>query len=118
LKWGVGPEIFDTDNAEAYGRFLGARYRDASIVWILGGDRIPEDEEDLAIVRAMARGIASGDGGRHLITYHPQGRQSSSRFFHDADWLDFNMHQSGHGSADFHNFEATLADYRLAPAKP
>lgn len=118
LKWGVGPEIFDTANAEAYGRFLGARYRDASIVWILGGDRIPENDEDTAIVHAMAKGLAAGDGGRHLMTYHPQGRQRSSSFFHDADWLDFNMHQSGHSDADFHNFETTLADYALEPAKP
>ena len=38
-KWGVGPEIFTAANAEAYGAWLGRRYKDAGIIWILGGDR-------------------------------------------------------------------------------
>lgn len=36
-KWGVGPEVFTVDNAEAYGKWLGDRYRDAGVIWILGG---------------------------------------------------------------------------------
>ena len=38
-KWGQGPEIFTVENAERYGEWLGRRYRDAGLVWILGGDR-------------------------------------------------------------------------------
>src|SRR5581483_1015563 len=43
-KWnidrGAGPEIFTPQNAETYGRWLGARYRTTSnIIWVLGGDR-------------------------------------------------------------------------------
>ena len=38
-KWGQGPEIFTVENAEQYGEWLGKRYRDAGLVWILGGDR-------------------------------------------------------------------------------
>ncbi|MFX7540918.1 DUF4038 domain-containing protein, partial [Acinetobacter baumannii] len=38
-KWGVGPEIFTPESAERYGEWLGRRYRDAGIIWILGGDR-------------------------------------------------------------------------------
>lgn len=117
-RWGVGPEIFTPQNAELYGAFLGARYRDKPIIWILGGDRNPENEQHLAIIRALARGLKRGDGGAHLITYHPQGGASSSRWFHREEWLDFNMFQSGHGRLLNPNHEMTLHDRSLDPPKP
>ena len=43
-KWGQGPEIFTPENAEAYGEWLGRRYKDAGLVWILGGDRPVETD--------------------------------------------------------------------------
>ena len=117
-KWGVGPEIFTPDNAEAYGAFLGARYRDKPIIWILGGDRNPEDDEDLAIVRRMAAGLEKGDGGAHLMTYHPQGASNSAQWFHADEWLDFNMFQSGHGQQHIPNYEQNWKNYGLEPVKP
>mgnify|MGYP001207954948 CR=1 FL=1 len=117
-KWGVGPEVFTPENARAYGEFLGARYKDAPVVWILGGDRNPEDEEDLAIVRAMAEGIRAGDGGRHLMTYHPQGGSASWQWFHEDEWLDVHMFQSGHGAFDTPNYERTVEGYLLRPVRP
>ena len=74
-KWGAGPEIFTPDNAEVYGQWLGARYRDADIVWILGGDRPIENDTHREIIRRMALGLHKGDGGTHLHTFHPTGRQ-------------------------------------------
>jgi hypothetical protein len=118
LKWGQGPEIFNTDNAFAYGKFIGRRYRDKSIIWILGGDRLPENEEDFAIIRAMAKGLAEGDEGNHLMTFHPMGGKSSSDFFHKDPWLSFNFFQSGHGPRDLPNYEFIIADRNLAPIKP
>jgi len=117
-KWGAGPEIFTPENARTYGEVLGERYRDAPVIWILGGDRNPENEEDKAIIRAMAEGIRSGDGGRHLMTYHPQGRSQSWRWFHKEAWLDFNMFQSGHDAFDHPNYQTTREGYLLAPTKP
>lgn len=69
-KWGVGPEIFAPENAEVYGEWLGRRYRDKAIVWMLGGDRPVENDGHKAIIRAMARGLRRGDGGAHLMTFH------------------------------------------------
>ena len=43
-KWGTGPEIFTAENAAVYGEWLGRRYRDRGIIWILGGDRPVETE--------------------------------------------------------------------------
>ncbi len=117
-KWGVGPEIFTPENAYVYGKFLGARYKDDPIIWILGGDRNPENERHLAIIRAMAEGLRAGDGGRHLMTYHPQGGSGSWQWFHDDAWLDFNMFQSGHSARDLPNYKMTAHAYRLTPVKP
>jgi len=39
--YGQGAKIFTTANAQIYGRWIGARYRDKGIVWILGGDSKP-----------------------------------------------------------------------------
>ena len=116
--WGVGPEVFTPENARAYGEFLGRRYRDDAIIWILGGDRPADTEFKRAVWRAMAEGIRAGDGGRHLMTYHPYGGHSSSKWLHDEPWLDFNMLQSGHGARDLANYAMIGADYARAPVKP
>jgi hypothetical protein len=117
-KWGVGPEIFTPENAEIFGRWLGQRYKDTSnIIWILGGDRPIETDTHKKVIQAMVRGLAKGDGGRHLMTFHPVGGQTSSTWFHDADWLAFNMLQSGH-SARSTNYIPVERDYALEPPKP
>lgn len=116
-KWGTGPEIFDPKNAEAYGQWLGERYKDAALVWIVGGDRPVETDGHREIVRAMARGLRAGDGGRHLITLHPMGGGSSADWFHDDEWLDFNMRQNGHVS-EFGRYAKTYSDYSRTPVKP
>jgi hypothetical protein len=118
LKWGIGPEVFTPENAASYGAFLGERYRDRPIIWILGGDRIPETEQHKAVWRAMAEGLQRGDGGRHLITYHPLGVDSSSAYFHDEPWLDCNMLQSCHLAWDRDNYNLVARDYARMPTKP
>ena len=111
--------IFTPENAKTYCRWLAERYKDQkNIVWILGGDRNPNTDDKLAIIRAMAAGLREGDGGNHLISFHPRGGHCSSKWFHNDDWLDFNLFQSGHGGPDFPNYEFTQRAYRLKPIKP
>jgi hypothetical protein len=117
-KWGVGPEIFTPRNAETYGEWLGRRYRDAGVIWILGGDRPIESDLHREIIRAMASGLRRGDGGAHLITLHPTGGSGSAQWFHDEAWLDFNMRQNGHGAEFTARYDQTRMDYDRAPAKP
>lgn len=117
-KWGVGPEIFTPENARAYGEWLGRRYRNAGIIWIVGGDRPIEVDSHRAITRAMAEGLRAGDGGAHLITYHPPGGNGSSTWFHDEAWLDFNMRQNGHVTEFTGRYDQTRADYDRTPTKP
>jgi hypothetical protein len=115
-KWGVGPVVFTEQKARVYGRWLGERYGERRVIWILGGDRPIESEEHAAIIRAMAQGLAEGDGGRNLKTFHPTGGHGSSEWFHDDAWLDFNMRQNGH-VVQFRG-DQTRADYDRSPTKP
>ncbi|MDR1171950.1 MAG: glycoside hydrolase family 140 protein [Bacteroidales bacterium] len=109
--------LFDAVNAEKYGEFLGARYRNKEVIWILGGDRDVDNDAQKAIIRAMARGIKKDDG-RHPITFHPRGGGSSSQYFHTDDWLDFNMRQNGHNADYTDSYSKTADDYALQPVKP
>jgi hypothetical protein len=113
-----GRPLFTVRNAEIYGEWLGQRYRDKHLIWILGGDRTIRNEEDKDIMRAMARGIRKGDGGRHRMTFHPRGGQGSAQYFHDEEWLDFNMRQNGHIALFNHGYQNTRIDYDRTPIKP
>ena len=110
--------IFNPGKARAYGEWIGKRYKDAGIVWILGGDRPVENERQKEIVRAMAHGLRTGDGGAHLITFHPSGGQGSAEFLHNEDWLDFNMRENGHGLEFTGRYDQTRKDYDRKPVKP
>ena len=84
--------------AVAYGTFLANRYKDApNIVWMIGGDIRGDIKTE--VWEALARTIRGIDP-HHLMTFHPYGRTSSVEWFHQADWLDFNMFQSGHRRYD------------------
>ena len=116
-KWGEGPEIFTPENAKQYGKWLGSRYKSKPIIWITGGDRPVENDTHRAVVSNMAEGLREGDGGAHLITFHPMGGSASSDIFHDSDWLSFNMWQSGHGRNSA-NYNLIAKDYARSTAKP
>jgi hypothetical protein len=117
--WGKGPDIFTTENARAYGLWIGRRYCGCTnIVWILGGDRPLKTRRHFEIIKAMAEGIREGDEGKHLITFHPSGESSSSDYVHDEEWLDFNMIQSGHGKLNLETWEFIKADWDKTPVKP
>ncbi len=110
--------FFTAANAETYGEWLGRRYRNADLIWILGGDRSVDSDEQKEIIRAMARGLHKGDGGAHLMTFHPPGGSGSSKWFHDEAWLDFNMRQNGHMPEFTGRYDQTRADYDRTPIKP
>jgi len=116
--WATGQAVFTPANARQYGRFLGQRYKDKPVIWILGGDRSVTDTIERAIIDATAAGLTEGDGGAHLKTFHPIGPGLSSIKLHDAPWLDFNMFQSSHAARDHDNGLYVENDYALTPAKP
>ena len=113
----VRPErnVLNNTTAFSYGKYLGTRYRDTSVIWILGGDFFATGFED--IWRRMAAGITEGDGGVHLKTYHPKSPRSSAQWFHAEKWLDFNMLQTGHTTLN-RNYDLVAEDWARIPAKP
>jgi hypothetical protein len=125
--------VLTPETAEPYGRFLGERYgRRPNVLWILGGDRVPDGY--VKTWRALAAGIESGaaDAPRSearldaapvgtdvepLMTYHPRGGRSSGEALHQEEWLDLNMIQSGH-RRDAAPWVMIDLDYRREPVKP
>ena len=115
--WNDGSHpIFNEENAEYYGRWIAERYRQYKVIWILGGDRNPDNEDKQAIIRAMARGIRNVDR-EGLITYHPTGWHTSSKWFHHDGWLSFNGRQSGHNQRYNSNLQV-MDDFYRSPSKP
>jgi hypothetical protein len=52
------------------------------------------------------------------MTFHPTGGSSSSQYFHEDAWLDFNMRQNGHVAEFTGRYDQTLVDYQRTPVKP
>src|SRR6185436_13757224 len=94
-----------------------------NIIWILGGDRNPRNENDVAIWRSMAAGILEGVGGpdKAIMTFHPQPNNledgGSSKWFHNDAWLDFNMFQTGH-CRENNIWDRIQVAYNRQPIKP
>lgn len=121
----VLPLSNDTVQAYQYAKFLGNRYKKFdNIIWILGGDVWGRND---AIYDNLAKGLTEtygkGNADDILISFHPQGgtyrppATSSSEFYGNKPWLDFNMIQSGHSLGN-KNYERIIKDYYLHPAKP
>ncbi len=108
-------QIVRRANARTYGRWVGQRYREApNVIWVNGGDRVATGYEE--VWRELAHGLREGDGGSHLITYHPCGWRSSSQYFHNDDWLDFNMIETWTEWAKI--YPAIASDLMRIPIKP
>ena len=115
------------EDAQNYAKWLADRYTNKwNIIWLNGGDI--KGTDSTATWNIMGRTLRAEDKN-HLITFHPFGRTSSSEFFHNAEWLDFNMFQSGHRSYDLDtslkehrfgpdNYKFLWMDYKLNPTKP
>jgi hypothetical protein len=107
-------KIITKENARNYGKWLGLRYgKMPNIIWANGFDLKPWDHEEVA--KEFAAGLREGDGGSHLITYHPSGGASSS-YFHRESWLDLNIIQTW---ADYLKiYPMVTADYLRVPRDP
>jgi len=118
-NWGKGPEIFNEQNASVFATWLANRYKNrTNIIWILGGDRNPRNEKDAAIWKAMGKAIQKTSANKALISFHPQpAPQGSAQWFHQDEWLSFNMLQNSH-CRDVPVYDKIQAVYTMQPAKP
>ncbi len=98
--WGavVKHGILNTDNVNEYVHFIAERYKNSpNVIWISGGDiRGDVNPEFYQMEGRLLKELTPNK----LIGYHPFGRCSSSMWFHNEPWLDFNMFQSGHRRYD------------------
>ncbi|MBD1423910.1 glycoside hydrolase family 140 protein [Sphingobacterium chuzhouense] len=115
---GKRPYIFTPQNAYQYGNFLGDRYKDKSIIWVLGGDRNVDNGQAKLIWDKLAEGIRAGNDDKQLMSYHPAGESSSAYWFHKSTWLDFNMYQTGHARRSMPGYQYAEAHRLLDPQKP
>ena len=110
--------IFSTGSAYSFGRYLGSRFADdPNVMWLTGGDWAVTDNTTRDIWRSMAKGLSDGDGGRHLITFHPRGGQSGGQYFQGESWMDYNTIQSGY-SRDSSVWDFVARERARGPAKP
>jgi hypothetical protein len=115
------------EEGKTYAGWLANRYKNRwNIVWLNGGDI--KGTDSTATWNIMGSALRANDKN-HLITFHPFGRTTSSQWFHNESWLDFNMFQSGHRSYDLDtsrnehrygpdNYKFLHIDYNLKPTKP
>jgi hypothetical protein len=113
------------EDAAIYASWIANRYKNCSnVIWLNGGDVMGSDSTN--IWKTIGSTINAIDTN-HLITFHPFGRKASSIWFHNEDWLDFNMFQSGHRRYDQDttgwafgedNWKYAEMDYAISPAKP
>jgi hypothetical protein len=113
------------EDAAVYSAWIANRYKNRSnIIWLNGGDILGSDS--IRIWKTIGSTIKATDPN-HLETFHPRGRSTSSEWFHNEAWLDFNMFQSGHRRYDQDsvgwafgedNWKYVENDYAKIPAKP
>ncbi len=126
--WGGNIKNYNIAQCNAYASFLAKRYKNhKNIIWLNGGDIKGSDKiENWKMIGNTIKRIDT----KHLMTFHPRGRTSSSTWFHNEPWLDFNMFQSGHRSyaqdtssnETLHygedNWRYMNTDFALQPTKP
>lgn len=115
------------EQAKQYAAFLAKRYKDKpNIIWLNGGDI--KGSDSINVWKAIGETLHNLDRN-HLQTFHPRGRATSSIWFHNEPWLQFNMFQSGHrtyaqdtSAADLRfgedNWRYVEKDFALSPKKP
>lgn len=127
--WGsdVKAGLVTAEQAKAYATFLAKRYGNRSnIIWMNGGDI--KGTDGMQVWNTIGNTLYQLDK-RHLITFHPRGRYSSSAWFHNQPWLSFNVFQSGHrnyaqdtSKGEWHygedNWKYVQRDLALKPVKP
>lgn len=104
--WGslLKTNVITDENVLDYGKFLAKRYKDYNnIIWVLGGD-IKADNY-IHIYKKLGSYLKNTMPDK-LVTFHPFGRCSSTMWFADEEWMDFNMFQSGHRRYDQCNLGA------------
>ena len=133
---GLSYKLESPQAAYTYAHALGVRLREPTLertlVWFNGQDRNPDRDGGLEFWAALAEGLADGvnavdrfdgraDYSTTLLSYHPDGGYradgySSSTWFQDAPWLDFNAVNTYKNYSSL--VELVAEDVAKTPRKP
>ncbi len=95
-SWGglVKDGSLSLEKAGPYAEFLAEQFCGyKNVLWLVGGDVRGSDAPEVFDRIGETLRVRCP---HQLIGFHPFGRCTSSSWFHDRAWLDFNMFQSGH----------------------
>lgn len=117
--------ISSTTQAYNYGVWLGTKYRNyTNIIWIVAGEYAAGslDSNTLNKWKQLAQGLKDGSQNRHLVTIHGSwgpndADRTSSTYFHNESWLDFNMWQTSQDPWK-ESWPLITSDYNKTPTKP
>jgi hypothetical protein len=121
------PVGWTDQKALEYGRFLGRRYGQKRVIWMVGGDDrfdapctysygCTSGADRLRWYTLMVQGLKETAHPNTLYTFHPAGGLSSYQVVGSPSWLSFHSHQSGHINHIFTSLVPT--DYPRTPTKP
>jgi hypothetical protein len=124
--WGYHLPWLGTEKMKQHWRYLVARWGAFPVVWCAAGEgTMPfylskNRDADSAMQKTgwtdVIRSIRAIDPFHRLVTIHPPLRARDT--VADANVLDFDMHQSGHGSPAAQHGALALGAYRSAPVMP
>lgn len=116
VEMGDYAKYYTQKNAKTLGHYFGKRYKGfGNLMWFVGGDIHP-DQVQIDICDTLAKSLRKHDPD-HLISFHPAGGNSSSDYFNDYPWLDFNMVQV-FGPESPKHYSWMLSDYSKTPVRP
>ncbi|MDY3919032.1 MAG: glycoside hydrolase family 140 protein [Candidatus Limivivens sp.] len=98
--WGchVANGHLNMENVDKYLDFLLERFGNRpNVLWLVGGD--VKGDAAPEVFNHIGRRLRT-ESRDQLVGFHPFGRTSSSLWFHEEEWLCFNMFQSGHRRYD------------------
>ena len=114
----AGPVIMDRDRARRYCRQVSDALAGCeNVIWVLGGDSPIRSQADADTIAAMAEGLRAGGSADRLITFHPEG-QDSTAALHAQPWLDVAATQSSHFRLNFPNYTHVERLFHARPIKP
>jgi len=106
--------LMTVENAKPWATWVTHRYRDSpNIIWTIYPKAL---ESYRPIISRLAEGIQEGDGGRHLVSMHPDPSPATSSFLHSEPWLSFNSIQVWNQLDKVYSM--TTEDYGKTPTKP
>ncbi len=86
-----------------------------NVIWSVGGDFGPPDDHAVAVSRWIGTELKNNTDA--LVTFFPQSDHSSSEWFHDDSWVDFNLIEVKNPDSPV-QLRFVVDDYHRQPPKP